>query len=90
MLSFLPKNSSDIMQELKSKFKKRRRTLGYTQKELATRSGVSLGSLKRFESSGQISLESLLKLALVLECLGDFEEVCLTKKKIPQSIEELL
>jgi len=90
MLSFLPKNSSDIMQELKVKFKKRRRTLGYTQSELATRSGVSLGSLKRFESSGQISLESLLKLALILECLEDFEEVCLAKKKIPQSIEELL
>ena len=90
MLSFLPKNSSDIMQELKVKFKERRRTLGYTQSELATRSGVSLGSLKRFESSGQISLESLLKLALILECLEDFEEVCLAKKKIPQSIEELL
>ena len=90
MLSFLPKNSSDIMQELKVKFKERRRTLGYTQSELATRSGVSLGSLKRFESSGQISLESLLKLALVLECLEDFEAVCQPKEVMPKSIEELL
>jgi len=32
--------------------------------------------LKRFESSGQISFESLLKLAFVLECLGDFYRVC--------------
>lgn len=90
MLSFLPKNPYDIMQELKSKFKERRRTLGYTQKELATRSGVSLGSLKCFESSGQIALESLLKLALVLECLGDFEAVCEPKEVMPKSIEELL
>jgi len=33
--------------------------MGYRQTECATR----LGSLKRFETSGQISLESLLKLA---------------------------
>ena len=90
MLSFLPKNSNDIMQELKDKFKVQRKSLGYTQQELATRSGVSLGSLKRFESSGQISLESLLKLAFILECLGDFEKVCEPKEVIPKSIEELL
>ena len=90
MLSFLPKNPNDIMQELQAKFKKQRRTLGYTQKELATHSEVSLGSLKRFESSGQISLESLLKLSLVLECLADFEGVCEPKEVMPQSIEELL
>ncbi len=90
MLSFLPKSSVDIMQELQVKFKKQRKTLGYTQQELANRSGVSLGSLKRFEGSGQISLESILKLALVLECLEDFEEICNEKEKIPQSIEDLL
>ncbi len=90
MLSFLPKNPNDIMLELQVKFKERRRTIGYTQNELAMRSGVSLGSLKRFETSGQISLESLLKLALVLECLGDFERVCEPKEVVPKSIEELL
>jgi len=40
---------------------------------LAKRSGVSLGSIKRFELTGQISLESLLKLAHVLNRLNDFE-----------------
>ena len=90
MLSFLPKNPQDVMEELRVKFKARRVSLGYTQQELSSRSGVSLGSLKRFESSGQISLESLLKLALVLECLGDFEKVCEPKEVMPKSIEELL
>ena len=75
MLSFLPKKPQDIMQELRVKFKERRKSIGYTQTECAARSGVSLGSLKRFESSGQISLDSLLKLAFVLECLGDFDGV---------------
>jgi len=90
MLSFLPKNPIEIMQELKAKFRERRKSLGYTQNELATCSGVSLGSLKRFERSGQIALESLLKLALVLECLGDFSVVCEGKETIPKSIEDLL
>jgi len=90
MLSFLPKTPIEIMQELKTKFRERRKSLGYTQNELATRSGVSLGSLKRFERSGQISLESLLKLALVLECLGDFGVVCKRKETMPKSIGDLL
>ena len=64
------------MIELKTKFKAKRKALKLTQQDLSTRADVSLGSLKRFETSGQISLESLLKLALVLECLGDFEGVC--------------
>jgi len=90
MLSFLPKTPTDIMQELQIKFKKRRKRLGYTQNELATRSGVSLGSLKRFEGSGQISLESLLKLALVLECLGNFSAVCCKEEERFESMDEVL
>ena len=90
MLSFLPPTPSEIMETLKTKFKQRRKALGYTQPELASRSGVSLGSLKRFERFGQISLESLLKLALVLECFGEFGEVCEAKEVIPDSLEDLL
>ena len=90
MLSFLPPTPSDMMEALKTKFRQRRKTLGYTQPQLATRSGVSLGSLKRFERFGQISLESLLKLALVLECLGDFRGVCEEREEEFGSIEEII
>ena len=64
MLSFLPPTPSEMMETLKTNFKQRRKALDYIQPKLASRSGVSLGSLKRFERFGQISLESLLKLAL--------------------------
>jgi transcriptional regulator with XRE-family HTH domain len=43
-----------------------------TQSDLAARSGVSLASLKRFEQTGQISLTSLLRLAMALNALNDF------------------
>ena len=89
MLSFI-KTPSDMIQTLSGKFKERRLTIGYTQQALANRSGVSLGSLKRFEGSGQISLESLLKLAFVLECLADFGEIANPVKEQPKSIDELL
>ena len=90
MLSFLPKTPNDIMQTLRLKFKAKRKSFGYTQKECATRSGISLGSLKRFEQTGQISLESLLKLAFVLECLEEFEGLCKEREEMPKSLEELL
>jgi len=79
-----------MQEELKTKFRAKRKALRLTQIELATQSAVSLGSLKRFESSGQISLESLLKLAFVLECLGDFEGVCEKGEEMPRNIEEIV
>ena len=90
MLSFLPPKPSDIQDQLRVKFKTRRKQLGYTQTELAECSGVSLGSLKRFESTGQISLESFLKLAFVLECLEEFGGVCEREEERFGSIGEVI
>ncbi len=60
---------------LRDRFKERRLNLRYTQNSLAQMTGVSLGSIKRFESSGEISLKSFLKLAITLNCLDDFDKV---------------
>ncbi len=68
----LPKN---VRLDLADKHRKIRKEKGLTQTELAERSGVSLGSLKRFETQGKVSLESLLKLVFVLGRLSDFEMV---------------
>ncbi len=65
-----------------------RKRLKISQKEMAERSGVSLGSLKRFESSGKISLESLLNLIHFLGRLSDFDHV-LEEKENPDDIERL-
>ncbi len=90
MLNINLSTPSSMIQTLKDKFKERRLSLDLTQEGLATKSGVSLGSLKRFESSGQIALESLLKLALVLECLDDFHTIADQKELQVNSIDELL
>ncbi len=66
---------TDISKTLAERLKALRKHLKISQVEMAERSGVSLGSLKRFEGTGQISLESLLKLAHLMNCLEDFENV---------------
>jgi transcriptional regulator with XRE-family HTH domain len=55
-----------------SHFKTKRMEINISQEELARRSGVSLGSLKRFESMHEISLKNLLNLAVVLNSTSEF------------------
>jgi transcriptional regulator with XRE-family HTH domain len=69
------KKPYDILEELALKHKALRKQAGITQSELARRSGVSLGSIKRFELTGQISLESLLKLVHILNRISDFDTI---------------
>ena len=57
---------------LVNRVKKLRKEKKLTQKTLSLKSGVSYASLRRFESSGEISLFSLLKIANALNCLEDF------------------
>jgi len=58
---------------------------------LSERSGVSYGTLKKFEQKGQISLESLLKVALALGSLDDFEQLFVKgSDTLPLSLDDLL
>lgn len=65
-----------------------RKRRGLSQQQLSERSGVSYGSLKRFEATGQISLLSLTKLAVALNC-GDEISKLFTDVTYA-SIEEIL
>jgi transcriptional regulator with XRE-family HTH domain len=75
MLAINLKSTHDHLLEIAQRAKEKRLLLNITQAELAVRSGVSLGSLRRFESTGQVSLFGLLQIALVLGNLGDFEHL---------------
>lgn len=69
------KTPLEILTETAARAKTRRLALNFTQQGLAERSGVSLGSIKRFERSGKIAFEALLKVALALNALTDFESL---------------
>src|SRR5665213_2292524 len=86
------KTTQDVQRELAGRIKARRLVLNLTQEGLAARSGVSWSSLKRFEHTGLIALDALLKLSLVLGCLGDFDRVCAGDEQslASKSLDELL
>ena len=72
---------------LTDKVKERRKELKLSQKLLAQKSGVSYASIRRFESTGDIALVSLLKIASALNCLEDFN--ALFSSKIITSLKDL-
>jgi len=59
-----------------------RKQLKMSRDEMAERSGVSLGSLKRFENTGKISLESLLKLMHLLGRLNEFDNLLIIRENL--------
>ena len=83
----IDKNPTDILKELAQRTKTLRKEHKMSQSELAQRANVSLGSYKRFETSGHVSLDSLLKIAFILGKLGDFETVFQSNKN--KDIEKL-
>ena len=76
-----------IISALVERAKLRRKEVNLTQHNLAVKSGVSYSSIRRFESTGEISLSSLIKIADALDCLNDFNS--LFKNKKIKSIKDL-
>lgn len=71
--------------------KEKRLSLNFSQQTLSNRSGVSFGALKKFEQTGKISLESLLKIAFALGSLEEFKDLFKpTKLEHLLSIDKLL
>lgn len=75
MVDFYLKTPEQTSHELAHKLRQLRLNRKWKQTTLAERSGVSLGSLRRFESTGKVSLQNLLKLAFTLNRLDDFDDV---------------
>lgn len=73
MINLYQKTWTEINNDIAQKIVRLRKRKKITQKQLATRSGVSLGSLKRFEQSGEISLQSLTKIAIALDVENELE-----------------
>lgn len=88
ILSLISKTPDSLMSGIAKRVKQRRLEKGWTQNMLATKAGVSLASYRRFESSGEISLRSLVMLAFALEMTDEFEN--LFSRKTYQSIDDII
>lgn len=88
MISLYQKTWTEINNDIAQKIVRLRKRKKITQKQLTARSGVSLGSLKRFEQSGEISLQSLTKIAIALDVENELEDLF---NNVPfASIEEVI
>jgi transcriptional regulator with XRE-family HTH domain len=91
-MSIILKTPLEVLHGIAGRFKARRLAMNMTREELASRSGVAGSSLKRFEREGLIALDSLLKIALVLDCLDDFEVIPASNSRVfgTQSLDDIL
>ena len=88
MINLYQKTWTEINNDIAQKIVRLRKRKKITQKQLDARSGVSLGSLKRFEQSGEISLQSLTKIAIALDVENELEDLF---NNVPfASIEEVI
>lgn len=71
-VAIMMKTAIELMARLGERSRERRLALNLSRAGLGVRSGVSVAVIRQFESTGKISLESFIKLAIAL---GAGEEI---------------
>lgn len=82
------RSPGEVMRDLAARVRALRLARNITQQMLAERVDVAIGTVKRFEKTGEIQLRHLLRIALVLGCMEDFESLFFRPEK-PDSLFRL-
>lgn len=88
MREYIWETAEEIDLALAKRARNIRKRRGITQEELSRRCGVSYGSIKRFEATGMISLLSLTKIAMELDCIEDIRTMF--TKAVYRNIQEVM
>ena len=78
----------DVMISVAQRAKALRLEQNITQQALADKVGIAVGTVKRFEKSGEIQFNHLLRIALVLGKLEEFNNI-FAGDDVPASLYEL-
>jgi HTH-type transcriptional regulator / antitoxin HipB len=73
MLPFELKTPGEVGRLLGGRVRALRLQRGWTQQEMAGRAGLTLATYRRFERTGRIALERLLRIAVILDALAGFD-----------------
>ena len=88
MSALVWETAEELNQKLANRVRNIRRRRSISQQKLADISGVSYGSIKRFEQTGQISLLSLTRIAMALDIAGELRNLF---TEVPyQDIQEVI
>ena len=74
-MSFVWETPEEINLALAKRLSRIRKRRNLSQVQLSEKSNVSYGSIKRFETSGQISLLSLTRLCVALNCVEEIKNL---------------
>lgn len=74
-MEFIWETAEEINIELAQRVRNIRKRRGISQEKLSKISGVSYGSIKRFETTGQISLLHLTRIAIALDLTTEIKEL---------------
>ena len=75
MEGFIWETAEELDLKLAQRVRNIRKRRSISREKLASMSGVSYGSVKRFEATGKISLLSLTKLAMALDMADELREL---------------
>lgn len=75
MLSAALQTPSEVAISLAGRVRALRLQRGWTQAEMAGRAGMTLATYRRFERTGRIALERLIRIAFVLDAHEDFDRL---------------
>ena len=75
MEGFIWETAEELDLKLAQRVRNIRKRRSISQEKLASMSGVSYGSVKRLESTGQISLLSLTKIAMALDIADELRNI---------------
>ncbi len=81
---------SHILEKLPALLREKRILKEMTQNELGARANVSVAVVRKFEQTGQISLESFIKLAYVLDIAEPLFLSIQNGMKKPKTIDEVM
>lgn len=88
MDSLIWETAEELDQKLAGRIRNIRKRRSISQQKLADMSGVSYGSIKRFETTGQISLVSLTRIAMALGIADELRNIF---SQVPyRNIEEVI
>ena len=88
MEQFIWETPEELNKKLAMRVRNIRKRRSISQQKLSDISGVSYGSVKRFETTGQISLLSLTKIAIALDIADELRNIF---TQVPyRNIEEVI
>lgn len=88
MISLDQRTAYDLAKDTAARVRAQRKGLRLTQAQMAEKAGMSLGSYKRFEQTGQIAFSSLANIAIALGCEDQVDD--LFSRPQYASIEEVI